>query len=117
VLTSGPVNAASSNLLYSSAMQTLLPALQCQFDLIFIDVPPMLLYSDARILGRMSDGVVLVVRANTRSRDEVKNAYQRLLQDRIRVLGTILNDWRVDPTQAQAYDRNHGHYYRRGEAV
>jgi succinoglycan biosynthesis transport protein ExoP len=114
VLTSGPINEESSNLLYSSALQALLPALQSQFDLIFIDAPPMLLYAEARILGRMSDGVVLVVRSNMRSRDELKTASQRLAQDRIRVLGTILNDWKVEPTQAQAYERYQGHYSRRG---
>ena len=81
-----------------------------RFDLVFIDSPPMLMYSDARILGRMAEGLVMVVRANTRSREELRAATQKLVQDRVRVIGTILNDWIIDRSQARAYSRYYGHY-------
>lgn len=108
-LPSGPVNGASHGLLYSSDLSKLLRRLRRDFDLILIDTPPMTLYADGRVLGQASDGVVLVVRANTRSREELQAAYLRLMQDHIRVLGTILNDWKMDSSQARTY----GRYYRR----
>lgn len=108
VLTSGSTDVSSANLLYSADMATVLQYLSQRFDLIFIDTPPMSMYADARVLGQVSDGVVMVVRANTNSRDEVRAAYQQLVHDQIRVLGTILNDWKIDRGQARAYSR----YYR-----
>jgi capsular exopolysaccharide synthesis family protein len=114
VLTSGPVDANSPNALYATDLPALVQRLERQFDLVFIDTPPMFLYSDSRVLGRTADGVVMVVRANTRSREELKAAYQQLVQDRIHVLGTILNDWKIDPAQARAYGRYQSHYGPRG---
>jgi len=48
---------------------------------------------DARILGNMSDGVVLVVRSGATDRRAAKAAMARLQQDGIPVLGTVLNRW------------------------
>jgi Mrp family chromosome partitioning ATPase len=53
----------------------------------------MLSMPEARVLARLSDGVILVVRANWTSRDSALAAWQRLLSDNVPVLGTILNDW------------------------
>ena len=83
------------------------------FDLILVDSPPLMLYADGRLLGRLSDGVVMVVRANTTSHEELRSTYGRLRQDQIPILGTILNDWRMDPSQARAYGRYRDHYQRR----
>lgn len=113
VLTAGQSDTDPANLLYSSDMSALVQHLSHRFDLIFIDTPPMSMYADARVLGQMSDGVVMVVRANTNSRVDVKAAYHQLLQDQIRVLGTILNDWKVDRSQARAYTRYYQNYERR----
>jgi len=107
VLTSGRKGAASPNLLYSADLSALLERLGRRFEIILIDAPPMLLYSDARILGRLSDGVLMVVRANQRRREELNAAYQQFVQDHIPVLGAILNDWRIDPGQARVYDRHY----------
>ena len=46
-----------------------------------------------RILGRHADGAVLVVRADKTTRDDALIAKQRLADDGILVLGTILNGW------------------------
>jgi len=111
VLPAGSIDAAMvSSLLYSSDLPILLQRFRREFDLILIDTPPMMLYADARVLGRMSDGVVLVVRANTKSPEELKAAHLKLVQDQIPVVGTILNDWRMDPNQTRAYGRYYTHY-------
>jgi receptor protein-tyrosine kinase len=111
VLPAGSIDAAMvSSLLYSSDLPILLQRFRREFDLILIDTPPMMLYADARLLGRMSDGVVLVVRANTKSREELKAAHLKLVQDQIPVVGTILNDWKMDPSETRAYGRYYNHY-------
>jgi capsular exopolysaccharide synthesis family protein len=111
VLPAGSIDAAMvSSLLYSSDLPILLQHFRREFDLILIDTPPMMLYADARLLGRMSDGVVLVVRANTKSREELKAAHLKLVRDQIPVVGTILNDWKMDPSETRAYGRYYNHY-------
>jgi capsular exopolysaccharide synthesis family protein len=112
VLPSGPVDAASTTLLHSSDLHALLARCRKEYDLVLIDTPPLMLYADSRILGRLSDGVVMVVRANMRSQDELKMTCERLQQDHIPILGTILNDWRMDPGQTRAYERYRDHYQR-----
>jgi capsular exopolysaccharide synthesis family protein len=108
VMTAGP--AGTANLLYSADLGALLERLRRQFDLVFIDTPPMGLYSDSRVLGRMSDGVVMVVRADSTKQEELRSSYMRLMQDQIPVIGTILNKWKMDSQQYKAY----GRYYASG---
>lgn len=114
VLTSGPVGAGAANLLYASGLNATVRQLARHFDVVLIDTPPMALYPEARVLGRVSDGVVMVVRANSRSREELHAAYQKLLEDRVPVLGAILNDWKIDRDQARAYYRYYQHYQNLG---
>jgi capsular exopolysaccharide synthesis family protein len=103
VLPSGPGNASIPSLLYSSTLRTLLQRFRREFDLIYVDSPPLMLYSDARLLGRLSDGLVMVVRANTRSPQELRTAYSRLMADQIPVLGTILNGWEASAQESREY--------------
>jgi polysaccharide biosynthesis transport protein len=56
-----PMNAA--NLLSSTRMRILLEELKQQFDIIVLDTPPVLATADAGIVGSLTDGVLLVVRA------------------------------------------------------
>ena len=114
VLTAGPTDAASAGLLYSSDLDEVLQRMTSRFELIFIDTPPLSMYPDARILGQVTDGVVMVVRANRNNREDVRGAYHQLVQDRIHVLGTILNDWKVDRGQAKAYNNYYHHYEQHG---
>ncbi|QOY85107.1 polysaccharide biosynthesis tyrosine autokinase [Paludibaculum fermentans] len=116
VLPSGPGVAGATNLLYSQQLPELLEHLQDEFDMIFIDTPPMLQIPDARVIGRLTSGVVLVVRANQTTRDAAIAARGRLRDDGIHVVGTVLNDW--NPKQSPGgyygyYDGHYGKYYKR----
>jgi capsular exopolysaccharide synthesis family protein len=100
VLTSGAPTHSAANLLHSGNLADLLAKLKGQYDMVLIDTPPMLRMADARLIGRLADAVILVARAQHTTRDAIVAAYQRLAEDRIRVLGTILNDW--DPKRSPA---------------
>jgi Mrp family chromosome partitioning ATPase len=62
-----------------------------EFDLILIDTPAMADLPDARIFGRIADGVILVVQSGVTDRQKVRAVMARLEQDSIPVLGTVLN--------------------------
>ena len=108
ILPTGPGRAAGP--LYSSDLRGVIDRFRSSYDLILIDTPPMMLYADARVLGRVTDGVVLVIRANTKSRRELRTAQERLAQDGIPVLGTVLNDWKMDRDELRSYARYQKHY-------
>jgi polysaccharide biosynthesis transport protein len=113
VLPSGPGAEGIPGLLYSSALQELLERLRRDFDVVLVDSPPMMLYPDARVLGKISDGVVLVVRANRTSRDDlVRTCYQVLTDDRTPIVGTILNDSKATAAQSRTYTGYYNRYDR-----
>ncbi len=95
LLPAGPACPNISSLLYSNRVSELLQRVRGEFDTILIDTPPVLMVSDARVVGRMADAAILVIRAGETTRDLAFHAKQRLVDDGIVVLGTILNGWRL----------------------
>jgi Mrp family chromosome partitioning ATPase len=110
VLPSGTGKDGIPRLLYATNLSALLERFRSEFDLVLVDSPPMGLLTDARLLGRLSDGVVLVVRANRARTDALRATCMRLLQDGIPVLGTILNDCRLDGSNLRTYSQYYRHY-------
>jgi Mrp family chromosome partitioning ATPase len=76
---------------------------------VLVDTPPLLALSDARGLGRMADGMVLVIRAQHTPEHILFTVFERLRQDGIHVLGTILNSWKPDRRFARAYCEKAGY--------
>ena len=117
LLPAGPRTTAAANLLYSPRLPELLKAVRLDYDMVLIDTPPMLQIADARLLGRLADAVVLIIRAGKTTRDAALAARDRLSEDGIEVLGTILNDWNPDRSAGSGYYRyydRYRHYYREG---
>ena len=101
LLPGGSCGVTPSNLFYSPRMSNLLKHLRTEFDMIMIDAPPMIHLADARVLGRLADGVILVVRAGQTTTESALFASQRFAEDGTRVLGTVLNSW--DPKSGRQY--------------
>ncbi|MGD0013246.1 MAG: polysaccharide biosynthesis tyrosine autokinase [Bryobacteraceae bacterium] len=114
VLPTGADSVSASALLYSPRMAELLRGLRTEFDTILIDTPPMLQMPDGRILGRLADGVILVIRANATTRDAALAARQRLSEDGTPILGAILNDWNPKHSVTYGYYgyKYYDHYHR-----
>jgi capsular exopolysaccharide synthesis family protein len=105
VMASGRGPVTTPTLLYSARMNGLLDRLRSEFDMVLIDAPPLIPLADARVLGRLADGVILVVRAGQTTTESALFASQRFAEDGTRVLGSILNSF--DPNTT-------GHYGYRG---
>ncbi|MGA9057595.1 MAG: polysaccharide biosynthesis tyrosine autokinase [Terriglobia bacterium] len=100
-----------SSLLYSPRAPEFLTRVRQEFHTIIIDTPPMLHMPDARVLGRLADGVILVVRSAQTTRETAAVATQRLTADGTRVLGTILNEWDPRKTSHPGYGYGYRHYH------
>ncbi len=114
VMPAGVGVAAPSNLLYSKHLATMMEELKEAFDMVVIDTPPMLQIPDARMFGRMVDGVVLVVRAGQTTRDAAVAARMRLIEDGVHLIGTVMNDWdpKDSPGGYYGYYGKYSHYHR-----
>lgn len=90
VLGSGPTPPNPSELLGSEAMKQMLETLSAQAT-VLIDAPPLLAVTDAAVLSRVADGVIVVARAGRTTRDELAQAFGSLRRVKATILGTILN--------------------------
>jgi succinoglycan biosynthesis transport protein ExoP len=104
-----PVHEGISSKLHSFRMRLLLARLREEFDAVIIDSPPMLNISDARVLGWLADGVLLVFRARKTTKDLALAVQDCLLQDGVRVLGSVLNDF--NPRKGDRYN-TYSSYFR-----
>jgi len=116
-LSAGPHPSNPAELLSTSTMEQLLAGLRCRFDHLVVDSPPVLLVTDATVLSKFVDGVVLVVESGVTPRDAVLRAYKTLETAGARILGTVINkmDLRHDGYYGHVYKTYHHHYYRDGE--
>jgi|HubBroStandDraft_1064217.scaffolds.fasta_scaffold04181_5 succinoglycan biosynthesis transport protein ExoP len=116
VLPSGRSRFNAASLLHSERLPELLRGLREQFDTIMIDTPPMVNIPDARVMARLADGVILILRSAHTTRDAALLAKQRFLDDGIEVMGTILNNWNPN-TPGYGYYRNYyeGYFHYLGD--
>jgi capsular exopolysaccharide synthesis family protein len=82
----------SSNLLFTLRFEEVFSALRGRFDTVLIDAPPLLAVPEVRVMARLADGVVLVVRANATRLDAAMAAESSIREDGGTVIGTVLND-------------------------
>ncbi len=76
-------------------LRTILKQLNAHYDLILMDTPPLLLSSDAELLGEIAGGVLLVIEAEAVTPGELKRAAQLLERLNPPVVGAILNRVKV----------------------
>jgi succinoglycan biosynthesis transport protein ExoP len=111
VLPAGSAASSISNLLHSPRALDLLQRMRRESDMVIIDTPPMLQMPDARVLGRLADAVILVVRSARTTKETAAAAGQRLAEDGTRLLGTVLNEWDPRKTSHAAHDYGYRPYH------
>jgi capsular exopolysaccharide synthesis family protein len=91
LLSCGALHADSPSLLKSARLTARLAELRSDFDYILIDVPPLNQYADAIGLGQLTDGVVLILEANSTRRESARKVTESLRATNIPILGAVLN--------------------------
>ncbi len=106
-ITSGQIPPNPTELLSSEAMGNLLDKLSEMYDYIFIDTPPITVVTEAAVMTKFVNGVIMVVRQNYTIHESLAKARANLLFADAKILGYILND-------ISAAHYGYGRYYNRG---
>ncbi len=93
VITSGPIPPNPVELLGSDQMKNLIDRLSpSQYDFIVIDTPPFINIVDPVLLGKLADGMILIVLHNKTRKNEIKNSIDKMKEFSIKHLGIVLNN-------------------------
>lgn len=111
LLLAGASSVNPADLMVSNEFRQMMMRLRETYDHVIVDTPPILLVPDARVAAQSADAVILVVRWDSTSRDQVKTALRALESVNRPVDGMVLN--LVDPKGLRRYgygDQYGSHY-------
>ena len=101
-----------TELLQEAQIRPLLAKLIARYDRIIIDSPPVLAVSDPRILARIADRVIYLIKWNATAQDAVRNGIKLLRAAGGNLYGIVLSQ--VDQRKHARYGyRDYGQYYGR----
>ena len=106
LITAGTILPNSVEILGSKEMENLIKELKINFDYIIIDTPPILPVSDTLLLVSKADATLIVVKARKTKEKMVKESYERLIEAKANVIGTVLNE--SDKSLDNKYCGNYG---------
>jgi Mrp family chromosome partitioning ATPase len=91
LMSSGALAANSHGLLSPGLLKTRFEELRSEFDFVVVDAPPLTPYPDALALAKVTDGLVLVLEAESTRREAAVRIYEKLCAAQVRILGAVLN--------------------------
>jgi capsular exopolysaccharide synthesis family protein len=113
VLTAGQLPPNPSELLGSRRMAQLVAELRSDFDVVLIDTAPVLPVTDPMVVSQFADGIVLVARAGSTSKDQAVAAKIACGKAGATLFGTVLNAAAVSEGDQPAYYAYYGGARRR----
>ncbi len=113
VLPSGPRRPSPAELLSGPRFGDLLAWADSVYDQVLIDSPPVLAASDAQMIGRLVDGLILVVNPTKNRRRAVVRAAESFTSVGIKIVGVVAN--RIDSDKNSDYGYGYGYSYGYGD--
>src|SRR5699024_214108 len=90
ILLSGPVPPNPAEILASNHVRNLIEDLSNMFDYVFIDTPPVGLFTDSSIVSTYCDSIVFAIKSNDTKKEEVVKALDNLKKVNAKILGAVL---------------------------
>lgn len=106
VMTAGDTPPNPAELLGSNPMEVTLKAMSEVFDVVLVDLPPVSAVSDALIISRHLDGIIVVVRQDYCTKPMLDETVRQLRFTDAKILGFVMTD---ADTQKKAYKRYGGY--------
>jgi capsular exopolysaccharide synthesis family protein len=113
MIPSGKLQSGVHGLLASEKMQALVALLKERYDIVLLDSPPIIGVSDASLLVRYVDGVLLVIQHRKYPRAVSSRAKDMVVNVGANLLGVVLNNINVSKDYTYYYYQQHYYYYPR----
>jgi protein-tyrosine kinase len=104
IVSCGSETEKAESLLTTNRMRARLNELRSNFEYILVDCSALNVSRAAVVLGASTDGVVLVVKANSSRKEAARGAVHELKAAKVRVLGAVLNH-RTFPIPSFIYNK------------
>jgi len=104
IVSCGSAAEGVQGLLTSNRMRTRLKELRSMFDYLLIDTSAMNSSKEAIVLGTVSDGAILVLKANSSRKETARNAVQEFQAAKVKIFGAVLNQ-RTFPIPEAIYNK------------
>ncbi|NTW48141.1 MAG: polysaccharide biosynthesis tyrosine autokinase [Chlorobiales bacterium] len=113
ILTSGTIPPNPSELIGSQRMRDLLVELRKRYDIILFDSPPVIAVTDAQVLAKQTDGVILIISSGQTHIELARRARQAIQKVDGKILGLVLNNFDMTSTYGSYYKyyRYYNYYY------
>ena len=111
VLLSGTIPPDATSLLESDSLKMLFDSVKTSYEVVIVDLPPVLSVVDASILARHLDGLLLLVRHNSTRFNDVDEAIRQLRLVDAKILGFLYND---APLEGKKYSSKYYAYSKKG---
>jgi len=108
-LPSGKLDGGVHGLLDTERMRSLIATLRDRYDRIFFDAPPVIGVSDASVIAREVDGVMLLIQHRKYPKAVSERAKGMLENMSVNLLGVVLNN--INVSRDQSYYYYHQYYY------
>ena len=109
VMPCGPLPPNPAELLMTKRFEIVLAELATRFDRIILDSPPIQAVTDAVVLSKLVDGVILVVRADKTLREDVRRSVKQIRDVGGWVFGAIVNE--IEAGDRSYYSYGYGYGY------
>lgn len=110
LLPAGSVPPNPTELLHSARFDELVREVRERFDFAIYDSPPVTAVTDALVIGKKIDGIVLVARAKSTTRGALRFVLRELRNLNVNVIGAILNDLDLRRRRYYYYRGKYYHY-------
>jgi receptor protein-tyrosine kinase len=90
-LASGAKPPNPTEILQSRVTHDLMARLRTEYDMVIVDVPPLLPVADAAVLAAATDGAIIVVKHGKTTRDQLREAAGRIESVGGRLFGIVIN--------------------------
>ena len=104
----GAVPPNPAELLSSEKLDTLISKFKHEYDFIILDCPPVEIVTDAKVINRLADMTIFVIRAGLLEKDEIPNIQEYYDESRYKNMAVLLNG--TDINSGYGYHRYGYHY-------
>jgi len=111
IITCGDIPPNPSEILSSQKLKNFIERMKSEFEIVLFDSPPIIAVTDASVISKMTDAILLVVKAGVTDTRVVARAIELLRQVKTHLIGAVLNGVNITGGYDSYYYYYNYYYY------